>query len=141
MSCSTSNTKTKTCNKIVMLHSVRNVTEVLLDRQCFLCSLLEPICIIATPYSLASRLVRFSSLHTCFPFTSPLFFFLHYPRCKTLPVKTRNCRLLQRHFRDVALTPARITVITLSRMTCAGSHFCPVICTRSRQRRSKRSRR
>jgi hypothetical protein len=28
------------------------------------------ICIIATPYSLASCLIRFSSLHTCFPFTS-----------------------------------------------------------------------
>ena len=44
MSCSTSNTKTKTCNKIVMLYSVRNVTEVLLDIQCSLFSFLEQEC-------------------------------------------------------------------------------------------------
>jgi hypothetical protein len=188
LSCSTSKTKTKTCNKIVILYSVRNVTEVLLDRQCSLFSVLEPewkdllgkfvcqkmlvcgnsiccsteesifpeyvsnwvcnthahvtvrvakpvlpfrlrnmsrkrkeclgslknvssqdsvwnkdgerldmlyllVCIIGTPYSLASclmwvfiiciiaisyslssRLIRFSSLHTCFPFTSPRFY-------------------------------------------------------------------
>jgi hypothetical protein len=40
---------------------------------------------------------------------------------------TRNCRLLQRQFRNVALTAARITDITLSRMTFAGSHFVPRI--------------
>jgi hypothetical protein len=33
VSCCTSNEKTKTCNEIVMLFSVRNVTEVLLDRE------------------------------------------------------------------------------------------------------------
>ena len=44
-------------------------------------------------------------------------FCMHYPQCTTLTVRTRNCRLLQRHFRDVTLTPARITDITLSRMT------------------------
>jgi len=54
-------------------------------------------------------------------------FRMHYPHCKTLPVRTRNCRLLQRHFRDVTLTPVRITDITLSRMTCAGSHSLPRI--------------
>jgi hypothetical protein len=44
---------------------------------------------------------------------------MHYPRYNTLAVKTLNCRLLQRHFRDVAITPAKITDITLSRMTLA----------------------
>jgi hypothetical protein len=34
------------------------------------------ICKIAISYSLASRLIRFSSLHTCFPFTSPRFYAL-----------------------------------------------------------------
>jgi hypothetical protein len=78
-------------------------------------------------------------------------FFMHYPRYNTLAVRTPNCRLLQRHFRDVALRPARITDKRLSRMTCAGSHllscnrqsaaiFCPVIGTRSRQVRWKSSR-
>jgi len=41
--------------------------------------------------------------------------------------RTRNCRLLQRQFCDVTWTPARIADITLSRMTCAGSHFVPRI--------------
>jgi len=41
--------------------------------------------------------------------------------------RTRNCRLLQRLFYDVTLTPARFTDITLSRMTRAGSHFVPRI--------------
>ena len=41
--------------------------------------------------------------------------------------RTRNCRLLQRHFHDVTLTAAQITDITLSRMACAGSHFMPRI--------------
>ena len=54
-------------------------------------------------------------------------FFMHYPYCTTLPVRTRNCSLLQRHFRDVTLTPPRMTDITLSRMTRAGSHFVPRI--------------
>jgi hypothetical protein len=53
--------------------------------------------------------------------------FMHYPYSMTLPAKTRNCCLLQRHFRDVTLTPARITDTTLSRMTRAGSHFVPRI--------------
>jgi hypothetical protein len=44
MSCYTSNTKTKTCNKIVIFYCVRNATEVLLYRQCSLFSLLEPEC-------------------------------------------------------------------------------------------------
>jgi hypothetical protein len=44
MSCSTSKTETKTSKEIVMLYSVRNVTEVLLERQCSLFSLLEPEC-------------------------------------------------------------------------------------------------
>jgi hypothetical protein len=79
------------------------------------------ICITATPYSLLSCLIRFSPLHTCFPFTSPRFFMI-YPRCNTL---SKNAQLSQqRYFRDVALTPARITDITLSRTTlCASSHF------------------
>ena len=122
ISCCTSNTKTKTCNKIVMLYSVRNVTEVPLDRQ-------------QVRYVLHSYLYNCNSLFTCFlpyqvfTFTQMLSvhfsaFFMHYPRCNTLAVRTRNCRLLQRHFRDVALTPARITDITLSRTTlCAGSHL------------------
>jgi hypothetical protein len=44
-------------------------------------------------------------------------FFMHCPKCKTLPVRTRKCRPLQRHFRDVTSTPARVTNIKLSRMT------------------------
>jgi len=36
-------------------------------------------------------------------------------------------RLLQSYFRDVTPTPVRITDITRSRMTCAGSHFMPRI--------------
>jgi len=40
--------------------------------------------------------------------------------------RTRNCRLIG-HFRNVTLTAARITDVTLSRMTCAGSHFVPRI--------------
>jgi len=67
---------------------------------------------------------------------------MHYPRCNTLPVRTFSCRLLQRHFRDVAQAPGRITDITLSRMTLApAAVFCPWIGTRSRQRRSKRPKR
>ena len=41
--------------------------------------------------------------------------------------RTRKCRLLQRHFRDVTQIAARITDITMSRMTCAGRHFVPRI--------------
>jgi hypothetical protein len=60
---------------------------------------------IAVPYSLASCLIGFPFLHTRNPFTSPRFV----------------CITHSAH--DVTLTPARITVITLSRMTRAGSHF------------------
>jgi len=49
-------------------------------------------------------------------------FVMHYSKCNTLSVRTLNCLFLQRHFRDVAQTPARITDIKLSRMICAGSH-------------------
>jgi len=49
------------------------------------------ICTITTPYSLASCLIWFSSLHTCFPLTSPRFF-MHYPWCNTLALRTLNCR-------------------------------------------------
>jgi len=120
LSCSTSNTKTKTCNEIVMLYSVRNVTEVLLDRQW-------------VRYVLRCYLYNCNSLFTCF-LSHQVFIFthmfsvhfsafcMHYPRCNILSVRTRNCRQL-RHFRDVALTPARITDITQPRMTCAGSHL------------------
>jgi len=77
-------------------------------------------------------------------------FFVHYPSCKTVAVRTLKCHLLRRLFRDVAQRPVRITDVTPSRMTCTGSHllscnrhsaaiFCPVIGTRSRQRRWKRS--
>jgi len=51
----------------------------------------------------------------------------HYPQCKTLAVRTRKCRLLQRYVCDVTLTRAAITDIKLSRMTCAGSHLLPRI--------------
>jgi hypothetical protein len=34
-------------------------------------------------------------------------FFMHYPQCTTLPVRTRKCRPLRRHFRDVTPTPAK----------------------------------
>jgi hypothetical protein len=70
---------------------------------------------IAIPYSLASCLIRFPFLRTCIPFNSRCF--MHYPQCTTLPVRTRKYRSQQRHFRDLTLTPARITDITLSRMT------------------------
>jgi len=60
--------------------------------------------------------------------------FMHYQRFNTFAVRTRNCRLLQRHFRDVALTSAKITDITLSRMTLApAAILCPGIGTRSRK--------
>ena len=123
-----------------MLYSVRNVTKVPLDIQ-------------QVRYVLRSYLYNRNSLFTCFTshqvfiFTHMLSFhfsafFMHYPRCNTFAVRTRNCRLLQRHFRDVAITPARITDITLSRMTLApAAIFCPGMSTRSRQRRSKRSKR
>jgi hypothetical protein len=65
---------------------------------------------------------------------------MHYPKCKTLPVRTRNCRLLQRHARDVTLTRAGTTDITLSRMTLAPTAiFCKGFGTRSRQKRPKSS--
>jgi len=148
----------KGLKNVSSLDSVRNKYGQRLDRFYVL------ICTISTPYSLASRLIWFfllfvqlqllihlppvsSSfrLHT-HVFRSLLRVFIHYPRCNTSAVRTRNCRLLQRLFRDVAPRPARITDITLSRMTRAGSHllsrnrhsaatFCPVIGTRSRQRR------
>jgi len=70
---------------------------------------------IAVPYPLAFCLISFPFLHTCILFTSRRFF-MHYLECTTLPVRTRKCRPQQRHFRDVTLTPARITDITLSRM-------------------------
>jgi hypothetical protein len=110
------------------------------------------ICIIATPYSLAMLshivfcyLYNCNSLFTCllchkvFIFTHMLSthfsaFFTHYPRYNTLAVRTRNCRLLERHFRDVTLTPAKIADITLSRMTLApAAIFHPGIGIRSRK--------
>ena len=67
-------------------------------------------------------------------------FFMQYPQCKTLPVRTCNCRLLQRHVRDVTLIRAAITGITLSRMTLApAAIFGAGFGTRSRQKRSKKS--
>jgi hypothetical protein len=89
-------------------------------------------------YSLVSCLFRFPvfilvhSVH----FSA---FWMHYPYCTTPSVRTRNCRLL-RHFRDVTLTPARITDITLSRKTLAPAAIsCRGFGTRFRRRRSKRS--
>jgi hypothetical protein len=129
--------KTKTCDEIVMLYSVRNVIEVLLDRQwvryvlrCYL-------------YNCNSLFICFLS-HQVFIFTHMLSvhfsaFCMRYPRCNTLPVRTRNCRQL-RNFRDVPLTPARIMDVTLSRMTHApAAIFCRGIGTRLRQIRSKSS--
>jgi len=67
-------------------------------------------------------------------------FSVHYPLCKTLPVRTRNCRLLRCHVRDVTQTRAAITDITLSRMTLApAAIFCLGFGTRSRKKGSKRS--
>jgi len=64
--------------------------------------------------------------------------FLYYPRCNKLAVRTRKCRVLQLHFLDVAQTPARITDITLSRITLAlATIFCPGIGTRLRQKDQK----
>jgi len=122
--------KRKICNKTVMLYSMRNVTEVLLDRQ-------------YVRYVLRSYSYNCNSLFTCFlshqvfnfthmPPVHFSAFFVHYPRCNTLAVRTLNCRLLQRHFRDVAPRPPRITDITLSRMTVAPVAICPGIGTRSR---------
>jgi hypothetical protein len=133
MSCFTSNTKTKTCQKIIMLYCVRSVTEVVLDRQyvrcvlrtylyncsslftCFLShqvfifthvtcfpftslkccwiddrlDMLYGICIIASPYSLASCLTRFSSIHTCSSFNSPRF----YALSKVQHIPSKNAKL------------------------------------------------
>ena len=47
--------------------------------------MLYDICIIASPYSLASCLTRFSSLHTCSSFTSPRFYAL--PKVQHTPSK------------------------------------------------------
>jgi hypothetical protein len=67
-------------------------------------------------------------------------FSMHYPQGKTLPVRTRNCCLLQCHDLDVTLTRAAITDVTLSQMTLApAAMFCPGIGTRSQQKRSQRS--
>jgi hypothetical protein len=49
--------------------------------------------------------------------------FYALPKVQHTCTKKHNCRLLQRHFRDVTQRPARITAITLSRMNCAGSHL------------------
>ena len=130
----------KTCNNIVMLYSVRNVTEVLLDRlqvrhvllsylyncnSLFTCFLSHQVFYYL--YNCISLFTCFLS-HQVFIFTHMISlhfsaFFMHNSRCNTLAVRTVNCRLLQRHFRDVALTPARIMDITLQRMTCAGNHL------------------
>jgi hypothetical protein len=112
------------------------------------------ICIIATPYSIASLsssllllLYNCNSLFTCvqsdnvFVSTHMLSVhvfacFMHYPKCNTLAVRTR----------DVSPRLATITDITLSRNSCARRHllscnghsaaiFCPVIGTRSQERR------
>jgi hypothetical protein len=73
---------------------------------------------IAVPYSLTSCIIRF-------PFYTHVFRSFLRVSYALLLVITWNFRLLQRHFPDVTLTPARITDITLSRMTRAGSHFVP----------------
>ena len=79
---------------------------------------------IAILYSLASCLIRFPFLHNAFRSLHGVLY--------ALPIvhdtSSKNARRpLQRHFRDVTLTPAKITDITLSRMTHAGSHFVPRI--------------
>jgi len=66
-------------------------------------------------------------------------FSMHYPQCKTLPVRTHNCHLLQCHVHDVTLTRAAITNITLLQMTLAPTAiFCPGFGTCFRQKGSKR---
>jgi len=58
-------------------------------------------------------------------------FSMHYPQCKTLPVRTRNSSATT-SFRDVTQTRAAITDITLSRMTLApATIFYPGFGTRS----------
>ena len=69
---------------------------------------------IAILYSLASCLIRFPFLHNAFRSLHGVLY--------ALPIvhdtSSKNARRpLQRHFRDVTLTPSRITDITLSRMT------------------------
>jgi len=76
----------------------------------------------------SSENTKLSSATTSFPWCHPNSSKNHgYDAVADDSCRTRNCRLLQRHFRDVTLTAARITDITLSRMTCAGSHFVPRI--------------
>jgi hypothetical protein len=61
---------------------------------------------------LSHKICIFTHMHSVH-FTA---FFMHYPVCTTPPGKTRKCRPLQRHFRDVTLATVRITDITLSRI-------------------------
>ena len=80
---------------------------------------------IAIPYSLASCLIRFPFLHTCIPFISQRFYALsivHDTSSKNAKLSSATTSFPWRH-----KTPARITDITLSRMTRAGSHFVPRI--------------
>ena len=95
------------------------------------------ICIIATQLQL-QFIIHFLPVSSGFHFYTHAFRSLLRVFC-ALP--TVNCRLL-RHIRDVTLTRAEITDITLSRMTLApAAIFCPGIGTRSQQKRSKRSKR
>jgi len=90
------------------------------------------ICIIATQLQFIIHLLPVSSgFHFCtHAFRSLLRVFYALP--------TVNCRLLQYHVRDVTLTRAAITDITLSRMTLApAAVLCPGFGTRPDRRGGK----
>jgi hypothetical protein len=79
-------------------------------------------------HDISSKNAKLSSATTSFPWRHTNTSKNHgYNAVADDPCRTRNSRLLQRHFRDVTLTSARITDITLSRVTCAGSHYVPRI--------------
>jgi len=79
-------------------------------------------------YDTSSKNAKLSSATTLFPWRHTNTSKNHgYNAVADDSCRTRNCRLLQRHFRDATLTSGRITDITLSRMTYVGSHFVPRI--------------
>ena len=80
--------------------------------------------------SIIAMQLQFQFIIHFLPVSSGFHFYTHAFRSLLrvfYALPTVNCRLLQRHVRDVTLTRAAITDITLSRMTCTGNHLLPRI--------------
>jgi len=74
---------------------------------------------ITLSHDTSSKKAKLSSATTSFPWRNTNTSKNHgYNAVVDDACRRQNCRLLQSHFRDVTLTAARITDITLSRMTC-----------------------